>query len=130
MKKIFPIFLIAALLASSCAVTKAVKDRLPAPHAVAGGTLFQYANPAARQVQVCGNFNNWCGTKDTGGLLDPSIGIMSDDNGDGVWEIVLNLPPGRYQYKFCTDRISWTRDPSNPNTDFEDGIENSLVIVR
>lgn len=133
--KIMKIFFASALivapigiLLSSCAVTKAIKNRLPPPHKVDGGVLFVYENSAAKQVQICGNFNNWCGTKDTGGILDPSIGIMANE--DGVWRIVLDLPPGRYQYKFVIDRVSWTMDPANANTDFEDGIENSLVIVR
>ena len=118
------------ILSSSCAVTKAIKSRLPAPHKVEGGIGFKYENSAARQIQICGNFNNWCGTKDTGGILDPSVGIMADDDGDGIWESTIDLPPGRYQYKFVVDRVSWTLDPSNANTDFEDGIENSLLIVK
>ncbi|MGC9315314.1 MAG: hypothetical protein ACP5G4_06775, partial [bacterium] len=53
----------------ACAVGDAIRNRLPAPHRVDAGVLFQYENPAAKHVQVCGNFNNWCGTKDTGGIL-------------------------------------------------------------
>ncbi len=114
----------------ACAVGDAIRNRLPAPHRVDGGVLFQYENPAAKHVQVCGNFNNWCGTKDTGGILDPSAGIMTDDNGDGIWNLKIDLPPGRYQYKYVVDRVSWVMDPSNPDTDTEDGIENSLLILR
>ncbi|HHS50061.1 MAG TPA: hypothetical protein ENN07_02985 [candidate division Zixibacteria bacterium] len=130
-KFLFFIFIIIlAVFSHSCAITKAIKSRTPPPQKVDGGILFRYQNPAARQVQLCGNFNNWCGTKDTGGILDPSIGIMTDADGDGIWEIVVDLPPGRYQYKFVVDRVSWTMDPSNPDTDTEDGIENSLIIVK
>ncbi len=114
----------------ACSVGNAIKNRLPAPHRVDGELLFQYEYPAAKHVQLCGNFNNWCGTKDTGGILDPSIGVMSDVNDDGIWEIKIDLPPGRYQYKYIIDRVSWVMDPSNPDTDFEDGIENSLLILR
>lgn len=118
------------LVFCACAVGKAIKNRLPAPYRVEGGVLFQYEYPAAKHVQLCGNFNNWCGTKDTGGILDPSIGVMSDENDDGIWEIKIDLKPGRYQYKYVIDRVSWVMDPSNPDTDFEDGIENSLLILR
>jgi len=124
------IIAILATLVGGCSVTGAIKDRIPPPQTVEGGILFRYENPAARQVQLCGNFNNWCGTKDTGGILDPSMGIMTDEDEDGTWEIILDLPPGRYQYKFVVDRVSWTMDPNNPNSDFEDGIENSLIIVK
>jgi 1,4-alpha-glucan branching enzyme len=55
---------------------------------------------------------------------------MSDDDGDGIWTIVKPLAPGRYQYKFVIDNaLRWEKDPSNPNTATEGGIENSLVIV-
>ncbi len=127
--KLVIIVAVSGILLSSCAVTKAIKNRLPAPHKVDGGILFMYNNSAARQVQVCGNFNNWCGTKDTGGILDLSLGVMKESD-DGTWRLVVDLPPGRYQYKFVIDRVSWTMDPSNPNTDFEDGFENSLIIVK
>ncbi|MGC9314476.1 MAG: glycogen-binding domain-containing protein, partial [bacterium] len=62
--------------------------------------------------------------------LDPSAGIMTDENGDGIWELKIDLPSGRYQYKYVVDRVSWVMDPSNPDTDTEDGIENSLLILR
>ncbi len=129
-KNIELIGIVAIVIFCACAVGDAIKNRLPAPHNVMDGVIFQYENAAARQVQLCGNFNNWCGTKDTGGLLDPSVGNMSDDDGDGIWELTFDLSPGRYQYKLVIDRVSWVMDPSNPNTDFEDGFENSLVIVR
>jgi len=129
-KKIAIAATILATLFCACAIGNAIKNRLPAPHPIEGGILFQYENPAAKNIQLCGNFNNWCGTKDTGGILDPSIGLMSDNDSDGIWELVVDLPSGRYQYKFVIDRVSWVMDPSNPNTDNEDGIENSLVIIR
>ncbi|MCK5833374.1 glycogen-binding domain-containing protein [bacterium] len=129
-KFLFAIILIYIGFSLSCAITSSIKNRMPPPHKVDGGILFKYENSAARQVQICGNFNNWCGTKDTGGILDPSIGMMFDDESDGIWETTLDLPPGRYQYKFVIDRVNWTIDPSSADTDFEDGIENSMVIVK
>ncbi len=107
-----------------------IKNRLPPPHKVDGGILFQYENKAAHSVNLAGNFNGWCGTKEYG-RFDPSIGVMHDDDGDGIWEIIVPLPPGRYQYKFVIDNgASWVLDPNNPLTDYEDGIENSLLIVE
>jgi len=91
--------------------------------------LFQYENKAAHYVNLAGNFNGWCGTKEYK-RFDPSIGIMHDDDKDGIWEIVVPLPPGRYQYKYVIDQgASWVEDPNNPLKDFEEGIENSLLIV-
>jgi 1,4-alpha-glucan branching enzyme len=120
----------AALVAGGCsAILKSIRNRLPPPHEVEGGILFQYEAPAARMVTLAGSFNNWAGTKG-GGRYDSSIDPMSDENGDGIWTIVKALPPGRYQYKFVIDNgVRWETDPSNPNTGVESGITNSLVIV-
>jgi 1,4-alpha-glucan branching enzyme len=110
-------------------ISDSVKTRLPPPEEVEGGILFRYDSPAARMVTLAGNFNNWGGTQG-GGRYDPTIDPMSDEDGDGVWTIVMPLPPGRYQYKFVIDNaVRWELDPSNANTGFEAGIENSLIIV-
>ena len=119
-----------ALTLSSCAgVLNVIEDRLPPPHEVPGGYVFNYYAPSARQITLAGNFNNWGGTEG-GGRYDPAIDPMSDPDGDGVWTIVVPLPPGRYQYKFVLDGgVTWERDPNNPDTAFEGGIENSFVVV-
>jgi len=96
---------------------------------VEGGILFRYEAPSAKLVTLAGNFNNWGGTEG-GGRYDPTIDPMSDADGDGIWTIVVPLPPGRYQYKFVIDNgVRWEKDPSNVNTGTEGGIENSLIIV-
>jgi 1,4-alpha-glucan branching enzyme len=110
-------------------ISGSIKDRLDPPHEVKGGILFQYEAPSAKLVTLAGNFNNWGGTQG-GGRYDPTIDPMDDSDGDGVWTIVMPLPPGRYQYKFVIDNgTRWEEDPSNPNVGTEGGIENSLVIV-
>jgi len=125
------IVLLAAVCAlSSCAgVLSAIEDRLPPPHEVQGGMLFSYSSPSARQVTLAGSFNNWGGTQG-GGRYDAGIDPMDDPDGDGVWTIVMPLPPGRYQYKFVIDGgVRWEQDPNNADKSTEGGIENSLIIV-
>ncbi len=120
---------LAVVLSSCAAVLGAIEDRLPPPHEVRDGILFQYYAPSARQVTLAGNFNNWGGTQG-GGRYDPSIDPMSDRDGDGIWTIVVPLPPGRYQYKFVIDGgVRWEQDPSNPDKAWEGGFENSLIVV-
>ncbi len=128
--------LAAAILASAlplggCLFTSIIRSRLQAPHPVEGGRiLFQYEAPSARYMNLAGNFNNWCGTQGTG-RFDPTIDPMSDEDGDGIWTITLQLKPGRYQYKYVIDRgVRWETDPNNPDTDTEAGIRNSLLIVK
>lgn len=120
---------VASMLSSCAAVLGAIEDRLPPPHEVRDGMLFQYYAPSARQVTLAGSFNNWGGTQG-GGRYDPDIDRMGDTDGDGIWMIVVPLPPGRYQYKYVIDGgVRWEKDPNNPDTDVEGGIENSLVVV-
>ncbi len=110
-------------------ISGSIKDRLEPPREVKGGILFQYEAPSAKLVTLAGNFNNWGGTEG-GGRYDPTIDPMTDTDGDGIWTIVVPLPPGRYQYKFVIDNgVRWEMDPSNANTGEEGGIENSLIIV-
>lgn len=114
---------------SGCALLGFIEDRLPPPSESQNGIKFQYKAPAARQVNVAGEFNNWLGTAN-GGRLDPNLDAMSDVDGDGIWEITLPLPPGRYQYKYLVDQVDWQEDPGNPET-VEDGFGglNSILVV-
>ncbi len=93
-----------------------------APVSVEGGVLFTFANASARTVHLAGEFNGW----------DPAALPMSDEDGDGVWEVVLDLQSGRtWQYKFVVDGgVSWEPDPHNPEkTDDGHGGHNSVLSV-
>jgi 1,4-alpha-glucan branching enzyme len=115
---------------NGCLFLRIIRNRLPAPHPVEGGILFQYEAPSARYVNLAGNFNSWCGTEGAG-RFDATIDPMSDEDGDGIWTIIKPLRPGRYQYKYVIDHEArWELDPSNPDTDQEGGFTNSLIIVK
>lgn len=43
--------------------------------------------------EVNGTFNNWCG----------NCAPMEDPDGDGVWELAIELPAGTFEYKFSAD---------------------------
>ena len=54
----------------------------------------QYAEAYAYDgVFINGSFNGWCG----------GCNPMSDDDGDGVWEVTLSLAVGTIEYKFTLD---------------------------
>ncbi len=121
---------LASLLTAGCAITDSIRNRLPRPHMTDNGILFQYDAPSAKYVNLAGNFNTWGGTEGTG-RFDPTIDPMTDEDGDGVWQIYKELRPGRYQYKYVIDHgVRWVLDPSNPDTDEEGGFTNSLIIVK
>jgi len=93
-----------------------------APVAVDGGILFTFAHSSARTVHLAGEFNGW----------DPAALAMTDEDGNGIWEVVLDLQAGRtWQYKFVVDGgSSWEPDPHNPEkTDDGHGGFNSVLSV-
>ena len=119
------------LVGAGCSKLTFVKRRLPPPEKQSEGMLFRFEAPSAKVVQLAGNWpeNNWLGGQaQTGSFL---VGEMRDPDGDGVWERVEPLPPGRYQYKFVIDRVNWKPDPNNPQR-VDDGFGgfNSLLIVE
>jgi hypothetical protein len=60
----------------------------------------QSTMPAGSIPEVNGTFNNWCG----------SCASMTDANSDGIWEIIISLAAGSYEYKFSYS--NWTGQES------------------
>jgi serine/threonine protein kinase len=74
--------------------------------------------PTARIVSLAGEFNKWSAT------ASPMRKRAS-----GEWAINMQLPAGRYQYKFIVDG-KWMPDPENPNQqDDTYGGKNSVVAI-
>ncbi|MFH1502372.1 MAG: hypothetical protein ABIG03_04930 [Candidatus Eisenbacteria bacterium] len=93
-----------------------------APSAVEGGVAFSFEAPGASSVHLAGEFNTW----------SPTSHPMSDADGDGVWDIVVELQTGRsYEYKFVVNGgESWREDPNNDYTvDDNHGGINTVVSV-
>ena len=121
------------------AVTLAVGCSHLAPRRVARGpavdgkeVVFRYYAPTARRVQLAGDWpqNNWA--QGDGNVGEANIGLMEDGDGDGVWEIRVELPPGRYRYLFWEDENTWHLDPGNPE-EVQGGparVCSQLVIAR
>ena len=77
------------------AVSAATPAAKPAAEPASGGDvrvtfLFEVGEGQTSQVFVAGSFNSW----------DPAAEMMSDDDGDGIYVLVKNMAPGRYDYKF------------------------------
>jgi len=98
----------------SC-IRLAARDRAPGPRIEKGMVLFRYYAPEAFRVQVAGDWprNNWA--RGDGAIGEANVGLMKDEDGDGVWELAVKLPPGRYRYLFLVDEDSWRLDPGNPD---------------
>jgi hypothetical protein len=67
------------------------------------GTEFSYYDPSAYSVSLAGTFNNWD---------SQALGMTKDE--EGTWRVVVDLPPGRYEYKFVVNGSDWMADPDNP----------------
>lgn len=108
---------------------KAVSQKGPVE--TKSGVRFVYKGKAEK-VYVAGTFNNWLNASEGKvETIDPQY-VMQDEDKDGVWEVVIKLSPGSYQYKFVVDDdTNWIIDPENPEkfTD-PDGNENSVVEVK
>jgi len=75
----------------------------------------------ANAVSVAGSFDDW----------DAAAHVIKDEDGDGVWEVVLRLDPGDHAYQFVVNGDRWLSDPSA--TRFEDdgfGGRNALLRVE
>ena len=80
---------------------------------------FHVYEPHARRVSLAGEFNQW----------DPIAAPMQSHD-DGHWSITLDLPPGRYQYKFVVDG-QWLPDlTAHENVPNEHGTLNSVIEVH
>ena len=82
------------------------------------GVLFLYEDANASEVFLVGSMNDW--------NIVATPMIKTDG---GMWEIVLQLKPGKYTYKFIADG-SWHFDQNNSR--FEDdgyGGSNSLIEI-
>ncbi|MBL0714900.1 MAG: glycogen-binding domain-containing protein [Desulfosarcina sp.] len=65
--------------------------------------LFAIGDNQAHEVAVSGDFNKWNLTSH----------LMKSD-GNGLWQKIMILPPGQYEYKFLVDG-RWRTDPNNPD---------------
>lgn len=94
------------------------KLNVPQP-SLNGNTTFRLSGYAdARIVAVAGSFNKWNQSQ----FLFARVG--------GEWICRVNLPPGKYEYKFIVDG-NWLTDPRNPKTEQDErGNENSVLVTE
>jgi chromosome partitioning protein len=77
---------------------------------------------AALAVEV-GDFNGW--------VPDKGVRSLIESEGETrVWTKILQLPPGRYMYRYVVDG-EWCEDPANPEAVSSTvGGRNSVLVVR
>jgi len=84
------------------------------------GVLFVQPAGAGRDIAVAGEFNNW----------SPTAHPLRRNDAVGVFEAVIPIAAGRYQYRLVIDGV-WQADPYNPHQQHNDfGEPNSIVVVE
>jgi hypothetical protein len=116
------------MLAGSGCSRFASRGTLPGPALTEDGVRFRYYAPGATRVQLAGNWpgNNWA--RGDGSVGEANIGLMTVDPG-GIWEIVVPLGPGRYEYLFWVDENTWQLDPGNPEEGRGGPVGRSSLLV-
>lgn len=80
---------------------------------------FSLDAPQANEVYLMGDFNGW--RAKTHSLKK---------NRDGIWQKIVMLEPGRYEYRYLVDG-DWWNDPQNdqmcPNSF---GTQNSVIRIK
>ena len=79
---------------------------------------FVLVDATARSVSLAGDFNDW----------DRQTTPLSR-SGNGVWSVVVKLPPGPVSYSFIVDGQTWVSDPNAPLSTDEFGRPSSTVYV-
>ena len=78
------------------------------------------APPTAQRVALVGDFNSW-----------NRFGHMMRKVPSGLWEITVELTPGRYQYKFLVNDSQWLTDPKvKEQASNQYGTNNSVIEVK
>lgn len=82
--------------------------------------------PDAREIVIAGSFNAW-----------NAAGLAMTRDAEGQWSADVDLPPGRYEYKFFVDGV-WCCEPhlKSDHADGEEcvsnpfGTSNRVLLVR
>ncbi|MEM7576154.1 MAG: AAA family ATPase [Planctomycetota bacterium] len=77
------------------------------------------ASDTVKNLALAADFNDW----------NPSKTPLIRNDALGVWQAVVQLPPGRYRYRLVQDG-QWVQDPHNPHTETNPfGELNNIVNV-
>jgi chromosome partitioning protein len=99
-------------------LNKTQRIHVPSPVVTKEGVLFSYYAPEAKKVDVVADFNEW--------KVDDTT--LKNIEGTGLWQKIVPLTKGRYEYKFLVDG-QWRTDPDNPNRVAREFGENSYIEI-
>ena len=80
---------------------------------------FTFHSPEAKQVYLVGEFNNW-----------ESHSIPMRKQNEREWNVTLQLPPGRYEYKYLVDGTWIENVPGIESVQNSLGTNNLIISVQ
>ncbi|MCK4413773.1 MAG: isoamylase early set domain-containing protein [Candidatus Eisenbacteria sp.] len=81
---------------------------------------FVFVDESATEVSLVGDFNDW----------DPTATLMVRQGADGIWVVVVPLPPGRHVYSFVVDGKTWLPADGAPRVPADEfGTPGSVILV-
>ena len=85
--------------------------------------VVHFRDTGASDVRIAGDFNGW--------VPDKGVRSLIESEGETrVWTKILQLPPGRYMYRYVVDG-EWREDPENPEVETTAiGGRNSVLVGR
>lgn len=91
------------------------------PFSETDGVRFTVRLPSAQSVAVAGGFNAWSAAGHP----------MTRVGSDGLWSVVIPLPPGEHPFMYVVDGAQWLTPPQAEDY-VEDGFgnRNGLAVVR
>jgi len=98
-----------------------VEHSAPSLAAFGASTVqFVIVAPAATEVSLVGDFNDWSASA-------TPMALVADNR---VWSVTIPLIAGRYRYAFLVNGDTWLSDPSAPPMrDDEFGRPGSVVTI-
>jgi 1,4-alpha-glucan branching enzyme len=114
---------LAAVASASCATTGSVSVPSP-PTSTADGVRFALLRAEATSVALAGSFNNWS-------AASHPLSRSKATKPDGLWTIVVPLPPGEHAFMFVVNGTEWVSPPmAEDYVDDGFGARNGIVVVR
>ncbi|MBW2269063.1 MAG: AAA family ATPase [Deltaproteobacteria bacterium] len=96
-------------------------DELPSLDEAPREVVVRFRDQQASDVRIAGDFNGWVPDKGVRSLIE-------SEGGTRVWTKILQLPPGRYEYRYVVDG-EWREDPDSSET-LPTGLARSVLVVR
>ncbi len=82
-----------------------------------GSIQFRFFRPRVASVMLAGSFNSWS-----------TDAMPMESEGEGWWQLTLQLEPGEYQFRYSADG-EWFTDHAANGIEKVRGVWNSMLYV-